>query len=208
MIAEWFAQPNTASGKAIVLPGGSFGAGTPLLHWTSMALTQHGWSVRTASWDEEALELGPADHVIAVATSALERVPSSLPVLVVAKSLGTLALPWAVAEGLPGVWLTPLLDDASVQAAVREVQRPTILVGGTADPYWIRQEMVGKGVSIVELADADHGLQRQDDWRGSLLNQVPVFDAIVEFADGILADRYPTGQRQRGSIRPTELRSQ
>jgi hypothetical protein len=35
---------------------------------------------------------------------------------------------------------------------------------------------------------ADHGLQRRDDWRGSLLDQVPVFDAIAEFADGVLAD--------------------
>lgn len=94
-----------------------------------------------------------------------------------------------MAKGLPGVWLTPLLGDASVQAALREVQRPTMLVGGTADPYWDRQEIVGAGVQIVELAGADHGLQRRDDWRGSVLDQVPVFDAIAEFADGILADR-------------------
>lgn len=187
-MAEWFAQPGTALGTAIVLPGRMFGAGTPLLHWTSMALTQHGWSVLTASWDEEALERGPAAHVVTIAASALERASSSLPVLIVAKSLGTLALPWAVATGLPGVWLTPLLGDASVQAAVREVQRPTMLVGGTSDPYWVRQEIVGTGVRIVELADADHGLQRRDDWRESLLDQVPVFDAIAEFADGILAD--------------------
>lgn len=187
-MAEWFAQPATAVGTAIVLPGRMFGAGTPLLHWTSMALTQHGWSVVTASWDEEALTRDPADHVTAVAASALERAASGLPVLVVAKSLGTLALPWAVAEGLPGVWLTPLLGDASVLAAVREVRSPTLLVGGTADPSWVRPETLGAGVSIVELADADHGLQRRDDWRGSALNQVPVFDAIAEFADRILVD--------------------
>ena len=187
-MAEWFAQPDTALGTAIVLPGGMFGAGTPLLHWTSMALTQHGWSVVVASWDEEALARGPADHVIAVAASALERASSGLPVLVVAKSLGTLALPWAVTEGLPGVWLTPLLDDASVHEAVREVRSPTLLVGGTADPSWVRPEILGAGVRIVELADADHGLQRRDDWRGSALNQLPVFDAIAEFADRILVD--------------------
>ena len=188
-MVEWFAQPGTAVGTAIVLPGRMFGAGTPLLHWTSMALTQHGWSVLTASWDEGALETGSADHVVAVAASALERASSSRPVLIVAKSLGTLALPWAAAEGLPGVWLIPLLGDASVQAAVRDVQRPTLLVGGTADPSWVRQETFGAGVRVVELAEADHGLQRRDDWRGSVLNQVPVFDAIVEFADGILVDR-------------------
>ena len=142
-MAEWFAQPAQLWVWAIVLPGRMFGAGTPLLHWTSMALTQHGWSVVTASWDEEALTRDPADHVTAVAASALERAASGLPVLVVAKSLGTLALPWAVAEGLPGVWLTPLLGDASVLAAVREVRSPTLLVGGTADPSWVRPETLG-----------------------------------------------------------------
>jgi hypothetical protein len=188
-MAEWFSQPDTALGTAIVLPGRMFGAGTPLLHWTSMALTQHGWSVLTASWDEQALDRGPADHVVAVAASALERASTSTPVLVVAVSLCTLALPWAVATRLPGVWLTPLLGDASVHAAVTDVQWPTMLVGGTADPYWVRQEIVGAGVSIVELAGADHGPQRRDDWRGSVLDQVPVVEAIAEFADGILADR-------------------
>ena len=39
----------------------------------------------------------------------LDQAPDDQPVLVVAKSLGTLALPWAVERGLPGVWLTPLL---------------------------------------------------------------------------------------------------
>ena len=69
------------------------------------------------------------------------------------------------------------------------MQQPTLLVGGTADPSWVRQETVGAGVVIVELPDADHGLQRRDDWRGSMLNQVPVFDAIVGFANGVLMDR-------------------
>jgi len=48
-----------------------------------------------------------------------------------------------------------------------------------------RARFPGKG----PVAGADHGPQRRDDWRGSLLDQVPVFDAIAEFADGVLADR-------------------
>ena len=45
------------------------------------------------------------------ADTALDQAPDDQPVLIVAKSLGTPALPWAVERGLPGVWLTPLLKE-------------------------------------------------------------------------------------------------
>lgn len=77
-----------------------------------------------------------ASHVRRCADAALDRAPDGRPVLVVGKSLGTLALPWAVENGLPGAWLTPLLQDAAVVTAVQEAQQPTLLVGGTADPHW------------------------------------------------------------------------
>jgi len=104
-------------------------------------------------------------HVPRCVDTALDQALHDQPVLVVAKSLGTLALPWAVERGLPGVWLTPLLREAAVVTAVGEARQPTLLVGGTADTHWQPPEVAGPGVTLMELPGADHGLQQPGDWR-------------------------------------------
>ena len=139
------------------------------------------------AWDEARLErAGPATEVTRSAQAALERALPGRPVLVVAKSLGTLALPWAVENGLSGAWLTPLLQDETVVAAVERARPATLLVGGSADPHWRRLPDTGSGVDWLELPDADHGLQRAGDWRQSLLEQIPVFDRVSRLASEVV----------------------
>lgn len=158
-----------------------------MMHWPAALLTQSGWSVLGVTWDETRLERdGASTEAIRSADSALVQVASGLPVLVVAKSLGTLALPWAVENGLPGVWLTPLLHDEAVGAAVERAQQATLLVGGSADPHWRRLAEAGPGVEWMELPHADHGLQLVGDWRRSLLEQIPVFDRVNQLARQLL----------------------
>ncbi len=157
------------------------------MHWSAAVLTQSGWSVLGVVWDEDRLERdGAAAEVRRCANATLGQATPGRPVLVVAKSLGTLALPWAVENGLPGVWLTPLLQDEAVLAAVHRAQQPTLLVGGTTDPHWRPPAASGSGVAWVELLDADHGLQLAGDWRRSLLQQVPIFDRVSLFADQLM----------------------
>jgi hypothetical protein len=189
-IEPWFAQPDSVLGTAILLPGRMFGIATPLLHWPAALLTQCGWSVLHVEWDEDGLTHAEASHVRRWADAALDRAAHDHPVLVVAKSLGTLALPWAVENDLPGVWLTPLLRDVAVLTAVEDAQQPTLLVGGTADPHWQVPAATGPGVTIIELPGADHGLQQPGDWRRSLLDQVEIFDRINHLAGQALAHRY------------------
>jgi len=186
-VQPWFAQPGQPLGTAVLLPGRMGGTSTPLMHWPAALLTQIGWSVLGVAWDENRLEReGAASEVRRCVGAALDQVPSGRPVFIVAKSLGTLALPWAVKNRLPGVWLTPLLQDAAVVAAVREARQVTLLVGGTNDPHWQPPAEPGSGVALLELADADHGLQQPGDWRRSLLNQVAVFDQVSQLAEQVL----------------------
>jgi hypothetical protein len=186
-VDAWFAQPDHPLGTAILLPGRMGGVATPLLHWSASLLTQLGWSVLGVTWDEEQLSReGAVAHVRRCVENAFDQAPDGRPVFVVAKSLGTLALPWAVQHGLPGAWLTPLLRDAAVVAAVQEAQQRTLLVGGTSDPHWIPPASVGSGVALLELSDADHGLQQPGDWRRSLLRQVEIFDRVRRLAEAVL----------------------
>ena len=183
----WFAQPDRPLGTAILLPGRMGGIATPLMHWPAALLTQMGWSVLGVTWDEDRLAReGAASNVRRYAEAALERAPSDQPVVLVAKSLGTLALPWAVENHVPGVWLTPLLQDTAVVTAVGGAQQPTLLVGGTNDPHWRPPAVAGAGVTLLELPDADHGLQQPADWRRSVLDQVEIFDRIARLAEQIL----------------------
>ncbi len=186
-VDPWFAQPDDPLGTAILLPGRMFGMATPVMHWPAVLLTQIGWSVLGVTWDEDRLSREGALHVRRWADTALDQAPDDQPVLVVAKSLGTLALPWAVERGLPGVWLTPLLQEAAVVTAVGEARQPTLLVGGTADTHWQPPEVAGPGVTLMELPGADHGLQQPGDWRRSVLDQVEVFDLVNQLASQLLA---------------------
>ena len=188
-VEPWFAQPDHVLGTAILLPGRRGGVVTPLLQWPASLLTQNGWLVLGVAWHEDGLTQPEASHVRNGADAALDRAGVDRPVVVVAKSLGTLALPWAVENALPGVWLTPLLSDATVVTAAEEAQQPTLLVGGTGDPHWRVPAVPGPGVRIVEVPGADHGLQQPGDWRGSLLAQVQIFDQISDLAAQVLAHR-------------------
>lgn len=181
----WLSQPLRPLGTAVLLPGRRGGVATPLMHWPASLLTQAGWSVLSVVWDEAELSAPGEASIRRQAHSALTLTQPDLPVLIVAKSLGTYALSWAVENELPGVWLTPLLDEPSVAEAVGRAQQPTLLVGGTADPYWRVPSAVGARVELVEIREAGRGLQTRD-WRQSLADQLTVFDRISQFADQVL----------------------
>lgn len=105
--------------------------------------------------------------------------------VVVGKSLGTLLLPVAVDLGLPGVWLTPLLQDDAVRAAVLATRAPSLLVGGTADRgAWdtgVAERARAGGLDVLEVEGADHSLELAGDTRGSLRVLGHVVDEVEAF---------------------------
>lgn len=56
-------------------------------------------------------------------------------VLVVAKSLGTLAAPFAAARGYEGAWLTPLLTEPDLAEVLLSYPAEQFVVIGSSDPY-------------------------------------------------------------------------
>ena len=78
----------------------------------------------------------------------------------IGKSLSSDVADLAADRGLPAVWLTPLLDRPGIVAALARTTRPTLLVGGTADPTW-QPDVLPDNVMLdrLELDGLDHGLQ-------------------------------------------------
>jgi hypothetical protein len=148
--------PGDPGRVATVLPGLGYSPVAPLLFNATALLIERGWTVQQVWWEDA--ERTSADAALGQARRALDAVTAPLH-LVIAKSLGTFAMPIAAERGLPGVWLTPILTDASNAAAVPRLSAHSLLVGGTTDRTWdadVAREGPG---SILELAGADHSLQ-------------------------------------------------
>lgn len=182
---HWFAgDPQKV---AVLLPGASYVPAAPLLWFARETLQAQGWSVLQV-WDEwDRLVEGP-QWVSERFDAAFEYVGEGVSTaLVVAKSLSTFALPTALDRDLPGVWLTPLLDEEDLRAALLRVPKPpTLLIGGAADPTWDGEFATSiSDVEIFEVDGADHLLQQPGDPRQSLQALQAVSDHIGQFAGGL-----------------------
>ena len=150
---------------AVILPGIRYFSQAPLLWFTREAAQAGGWSVvevdERAPRDQEPFGWmrGQAEHALEAASGA-ERV------VVIGKSLGSVAA--TLVDG-PAVWLTPLLNQPEVAAAIGSATEPTLLVGSTADPTWAGGAPRGnESIEVLELEGLDHSLQVTGDPTASL----------------------------------------
>lgn len=182
VLGRWHSSSMTESvGVATVLPGGYYGHQLPLLLFAGQLLKQRGLDVNRVTWSDPG---GGRDPALSDASEAFGAVPANRRHVVVAKSLGTLALPLAVRAGLPGIWLTPLCHEPEVATSIRATKAPTMLVGGTGDRSWDGDIARSGSAEVVELEGADHALALPDAV-GSVeyLHQVVV--AMAAFLDRI-----------------------
>jgi hypothetical protein len=178
---------------AIVLPGAGYSTQAPLLWYARRCAQAAGFDV-LALTDRYRRDAGadPLAWVEERLSAAIEHVHTSDPApLVVAKSLTSLGSALAAREGLPAVWLTPLIGAGSgvadrVTAGLRSGSAPRLLIGGTADPSWdgtVAQTLTD--AEVLELADADHALEVADDVARSLAYLGRVVDAMSRFMKGV-----------------------
>jgi hypothetical protein len=144
---------------ALVLPGRML-AGMPINAFAIDAVWRRGWRA-VLVWDEylettqdmTAWIRARLDAAAAYASDAQE-------VLVIGKSLGTLAAGAAAERGWRAVWLTPLLNAPEFVEMLRGRSAPALLVGGTNDPAWNGDLARELSDDVLELDGADHGLAK------------------------------------------------
>lgn len=164
---------------AIILPGRML-AGMPVNAFAQQGLTHAGWRV-VQVWDEY---LDPVQNarewVHERLAAAVRHVPEARDLLVVGKSMGTLAAADAAEHAWPGIWLTPLLENDEAVVALRARTAPALLIGGTEDPMW--NGRIAREISddVLELEGADHGLAKAE-------HLTQIVDAVAAFAGQITA---------------------
>jgi pimeloyl-ACP methyl ester carboxylesterase len=153
--------------RVVLLPGARYPTRAPLLWFAREVAVARGFGVLEVL-DEPPAGEDPFAWVHDRAQRALEHQPTELDV-VIGKSLSSDVAGLAADRGLSAIWLTPLLDRPGIPAALARTTRPTLLVGGTADPTWL-PDAIPDNVMLdrLQLDGLDHGLQLPGDPQASL----------------------------------------
>ncbi|GAA1347520.1 hypothetical protein [Arthrobacter roseus] len=154
---------------AVLLPGANYPVEAPLLFWVAEMLVGSGWHVQAVRWTlDDAARSEPYEYTANAAQQAIADAPTTETTLIVAKSFGTLCIPWADEADIPGLWLTPILTDEKVRATLAATSRRDVLIGGSRDELWDGGRRDEKASTFIEIAGADHGLQIPGDWGASM----------------------------------------
>ncbi|MFL5818087.1 MAG: alpha/beta hydrolase [Conexibacter sp.] len=153
--------------RVVLLPGARYPTRAPLLWFSREVAVARGYGVLEVL-DEPPAGEDPFAWVHDRAVRALDHRPTELDV-VIGKSLSSDVAGLAADRGLPAIWLTPLLDRPGIVSALARTTRPTLLVGGTADPTWL-PDAIPENVMLdrLQLDGLDHGLQLAGDPQASL----------------------------------------
>lgn len=185
VVSPWFTSPapDKIVGRALVLPGAGYTVDHPALYWSCQVLVQVGWRVVTVRWRAEGVTSTERQTFVETAANLIEaEAGDDQQTIVLAKSLGSYAVAWALARRYPAIWLTPVMTDDFIARSLKAYAAPSLLIGGTADPMWLMPSHTPPGQRVVELPGADHSLSRADDWRGSVEALGQSLAAIEDFA--------------------------
>lgn len=186
--------PGTAP-TVLVLAGSGYGQQAPLLWWTRTMAESAGYDVVAPAWVVD--DAAAADPVAFVEAAVRQALGDRLPNLVVAKSFGCFALPWAVRNEVPGVWLTPVLTHDAVATALAAATDAHIAIGGSDDPVWRPERASGTAAGLQTVDGVGHLLQVPDDWRASQRVQSDVLSAVeARFAPAGRPGSAPAGRRR------------
>lgn len=126
----------TPVGRCIVLPGSRYTPDGPMLFFAAQVALMRGWDVRQVWWEVPQFSSN-AEELAWVGSQLGEAVDGYAGrVMVVAKSLGTLAAPVAAVRGFDAAWLTPLLTESDVAQPLLSYPAAQFVVIGSSDPYF------------------------------------------------------------------------
>ena len=164
---------------AVLLPGAGYPANGPLLHWSAALAVEQGWHVQALDWTITGqARKAPEEFVELAVERAFADAPTATSRLVIAKSFGTYALPWAVRHGIPGIWLTPVLSEPALSDALGRAGSTHLAIGGDRDSMWLPQNVQNSAAQMFTVSGADHSLELESGWRDSIDAQCEVLERV------------------------------
>ncbi len=164
------------SREAIVIPGGANGPHAPLLMYAADAAEARGASIRHVDYRYDP-DADPGPWVLSKVG------PVSGTPLLIGRSLASHAAELAARQGLPAVWLNPVLTSDWVVDALRRATAPMLLVGGTADEMWDGALARSLSPHVFEVAGASHGMYVPGRLAASAAVLGQVTTAVEDFLD-------------------------
>lgn len=176
---------HVGAGHALLLPGRGYGPQQPLLHFARRCLEQSGRQVRVLPWPKGDVGAGDVVRLVQEAVAELPGRPAAKSpgdggLVLLARSSGTLAIPWAAEHGVRGIWLTPLLQVPEVRQALPLLPPGSLLAGGTADPTWDVEVAAASGLPVLQIEGGDHALEIPGDVLRSMAALSRVVHAIAD----------------------------
>ena len=180
-----YSPEGTPVGRCVILPGSNYTPDGPMLFFAAQAAVARGWEVRQVWWQTPRFS-SVADEVAWVGDqldAALEGHDGR--VVVVAKSLGTLAAPRAAERGYDAAWLTPVLTEPVVAESLASYPARQLVVIGSSDPY-LQQDLLDALPGQCVVVPGDHILRVPGDVAATVASHdrfIRSFDEWLGLAD-------------------------
>lgn len=174
----------TPVGRCVVLPGRQYTPDGPLLFFAAQTASMRGWDVRQVWWDAPPRNSRTIAEEVAWVGAELEAAASGYSgrLLVIGKSLGTLAAPLAAERGFEATWLTPLLTEPDIADVLLTYPGRQFSIIGSSDPF-LDQEVFDALPGVRLLVPGDHVLRVPGDPAAMVTSHerfVRAFDAWLE----------------------------
>ena len=147
--------------KTVLCPGRRYDGSAPLLFFARQAAQRRESDTHILGWSTEAMD--DTRLLVEQVADVLDCLETTRKPLLIGKSLGSFAAVLAAERDLPAVWLTPLLNQEEVVAALERATAPCLLIGGTADE-WSWDGGLARRLSphVHEVDGGDHSLMLPD----------------------------------------------
>ncbi|MDQ1646180.1 MAG: hypothetical protein QOJ50_2364 [Cryptosporangiaceae bacterium] len=175
----------------ILVPGRDYSTDGTLFDLAAFCFAARGRATEHVTWTVPD-GLPGASHepfVRAHTEAALARAEthSSGSPFVVAKSLGSYSAALVAERGLPAIWLTPVLTEPSIVAAIAASPAPALLIGGTRDRLWSGDLATSTGKQVLSIPAADHGLEPD----GPIAAYTSILTDVAQAIDTFLTTHAP-----------------
>ena len=182
----------------MLLPGQGYTLAHPLMHYSRLAAVEGGAQVVAIDYGSTK-NVGFTEIAERCSPEVLAACGQASGVILIGKSLGTYVMTRLLANEslshrvIAAAWLTPLLGDDEVFAAMAAFDQPACVAIGSRDPHFLPDRLAAlpAATDVIRLSDADHSLEIAGDVATSLAALAQVVTTVRRLVAGVAGTEAP-----------------